>query len=551
MAKRIISIPTAARTFTALADLGYDLNSAIADILDNSISQGQAKNIHIFFFADQKNKYKIRIIDDGIGMTKDDLQNAMQLGSGNDDYSKGNLSKYGFGMKTASLSQCNSLTVLSKTHLSEISGFTWDMNHVKKTNKWELLENEPDEIVSYKQNLISELHLKIGNEIADKILALYHFTAVIWDDLHTFQENFDRYDSDRVAVNYYHRTLDKLTIYLRLIFHRFLAGENNASQISIHINGRSIKPLDPFCRNQSKTYYMPLPEKDENFIIKSGMDPIIIKRYVLPTNPLKPGEFKFSSYEAWEEAKGVLSWNDAQGYYVYRNNRLINFGGWQSTKNKDEHDKLARASIDLTEEHDELFTLDVKKTRIQFPEILRNHLKDKVNKVFISEAKRRYAGSEKKKQEIVNSVRTKAKKVSHLSSQLTTEDEIRVHQDRNTLTIVNRYGSKISDDLTYKILEAGQKLISQPFGDDKVLWKMIPNPDNEFQVLINSDHPFYEVVYGNAERDKKITAIMDAFLFTMSFIELKCITSSNEFLFEQMSEVASSVLKQFVDDQIL
>ena len=116
------------------------------------------------------------------------------------------------------------------------------------------------------------------------------------------------------------------------------------------------------------------------------MPPILIKRYILPTNPKKPGKFKFSSIQAWEEAKGVLSWNEAQGYYVYRNNRLINFGGWYRTKALDEHDKLARASIDLTEEHDDLFTLDIKRTRIQFPEAFRNHLIDNINKGFIGAA---------------------------------------------------------------------------------------------------------------------------------------------------------------------
>ena len=88
--------------------------------------------------------------------------------------------------------------------------------------------------------------------------------------------------------------------------------------------------------------------------------------------------------ETWEEAKGTKSWNEVQGYYVYRNNRLISWGGWYRTKTIDEHDKLARASIDLTSEHDDLFTLDVKKTRIQFPEELKNHLKDNVNSKFIA-----------------------------------------------------------------------------------------------------------------------------------------------------------------------
>jgi hypothetical protein len=80
---------------------------------------------------------------------------------------------------------------------------------------------------------------------------------------------------------------------------------------------------------------------------------------------------------------------------------------------------------------------------------------------------------------------------------------------------------------------------------------MVPSPHNEFQVMVNTDHPFYDVVYGDAEKDKKVTAIMDAFLFSMSYIELKCITNNNEMLFEQMKVVASSVLKKFIEEKIL
>jgi hypothetical protein len=133
------------------------------------------------------------------------------------------------------------------------------------------------------------------------------------------------------------------------------------------------------------------------------------------------------------------------------------------------------------------------------------------------------------------------------------EDNITVTQGKATseLIINNKYGKKVSEDMTYKLLEAGQKFVSMSFNDSTQLWKMVPNPYNEFQVIVNSNHPFYHLVYGDAEKDQKITAIMDAFLFTMSFIELKCISNNNELLFDQMREVASSVLCKFIDDKIL
>lgn len=548
MAEKLTSIPGAKRTINALRDIGYDLNSAVADILDNSITRGKAKNIFIDFNKDANGKFHMLIFDDGIGMKSSTLEEAMRIGSSNDDYSKGDLSKYGMGMKTASMSQATLITVISKMDGFQQTGFAWDLNHVNKTDKWEIFKLNTEDIIRNKNKISKYYNLNINNILNEK-----NWTAIIWEDLVDFQKNYSSYKSLVTAENYFNKVIDNLTIYLRLVFHRFLGGENYAKKTNIYLNNKKLKDLDPFCRKEEHTTELELSDRNGNFVIDESFSPIVIKRYILPTNPKKPGDFKFSSIEAWDEASGTLSWNESQGYYVYRNNRLISWGGWYRTKATDEHDKLARASVDLTDEHDELFTIDVKKTRIQFPEELKNHLKDNINSKFIAEAKRRYAGSEKKNNEVINVVRERIKKVSHLSSELIREDNISVIEDSNTneLIISNKYGKKISDDMAYKMLEAGQKIVSTPFGDSTLFWKMIPNPYNEFQVLVNTDHPFYNLVYGDSEKDKKITAIMDAFLFTMSFIELKCITNNNEMLFEQMKEVASSVLNKFIEEKIL
>ena len=547
LSEKIISIPGARRTINALRDVGYDLNSAVADIIDNSISRGEANNIYIEFSKNENNEFYILVIDDGVGMSSATLQEAMRIGCNNDDYSKGDLSKYGMGMKTASMSQSSLITVISKMDSHSQTAYKWDLDYIAQTDKWEIFKLSFNSI-----NKIQNKIIKKDNNF-EKLFINKSWTVVFWENLINFQKNYDSYTSSVTAENYFHREIDKLEIYLRLVFHRFLSGENLERKTNIYLNARKLEALDPFCRNEKHTKEIPLCEKNGRFIIDENMSPIIIKRYILPTNPRKPGDFRFSSIDAWEEASGIMSWNDSQGYYVYRNNRLISWGGCYRIKAKDEHDKLARASIDFTDEHDELFTIDIKKTQIQFPEELKNHLKDNVNSKFIAEAKKRYAGSENKQNDVLNVVREKAKKVSYLSSDLVREDNISVIESElsSGLIIKNKFGETTSEDMTYKMLEVGQKIISKSFGDPTLFWKMVPNPYNEFQVLVNTDHPFYNYVYADVGKDKKITAIMDAFLFTMSFVELKCITNNNEFLFEQMKEVASLVLKKFIEDKIL
>ena len=544
MAKKIKSIPGASKTVKALRDIGYELNSAVADILDNSISRGKANNIYITFIKNQSEKHNIFIGDDGVGMDPSILEEAMRIGSSNEAYSEDDLSKYGMGMKTASMSQASLITVLSKKDGFPEAAFAWDMEHVNRTNEWEILQLDAKEIQNFKSKILFK-----NKENFNVLLNAKKWTVVAWENLTNFQEDYNKSRSAAISENYYNRIIDNLSYYLEIVFHRFLTGENSVKKVNIYLNGKKLQGLDPFCREEPHTKEMPLSGKNGNFVIRNDCSPIVIRRYILPTNPKKPGNFKFSSVEAWLRAAGTESWNLSQGYYVYRNNRLISWGGWYKTKTIDEHDKLARASIDLNTEHDKLFTIDVKKTKVQFPEELRNHLKDNVNSNFIAEAKKRYAVEKEKTPVHI----IKHGKISHLSTELVQEDQIKVSRGKkiNELVIVNKYGSKITDDMTYKMLESNSKIVSRSFGDPVLFWKMVPNPNNDFQVMVNTDHPFYDLVYGDAEKNKKTVAVVDAFLFTMSFIELKCITNNNEMLFTQIKEVASSVLTKFITKDMI
>lgn len=554
MPEIIKSIPKASRTFNALNGLGYTLPSAVADIIDNSISRGKAKNIHIDFGQYEDDDFYLTISDDGVGMTEKKLKESMNLGSSNDDYDDGDLSKYGIGLKTASLSQSKVLYVISKS-IDEPSPsvFCWDMNHVDKTNEWELLKLNLKEIDQLIANLTSSKGDNRG-KFYKELFAKKSFTVVFWNNLYRFTTEYNSFKTESGKENFTIRTISKLGLYIRLIFGRFMSGENNAPKTNFYLNSELLNSFDPFCRNEEHTIKLEYSKNTTNFLFEGSKSPVNINCYILPSNPQGAGTFKFSSFEAFTDSGGILSLNDAQGYYFYRNNRLIDFGGWFGTKFKDEHHKLARVSIDFTEENDHNFPLTPDKTKIKsIPEIFKKHLIEKINKSLIREANTRYRNSEKKNEVIVNEVRRQVGKVADLSNELIKKDEIYVSEtlDKEKLVIQNQNGSIFSNDLTFKYLENNRKISSMPFDDDSILWKMIPNPFNEFQVIINSNHPFYEKIYGNHENDKKLTAVMDAFLFTMAYVELKCISENNELLFDQMKKVSSEVLKKMVEKNII
>lgn len=548
MPKEITNTPVAIRTLRGLSDIGYTFESAVADLIDNSISQGEAKNILINYDRAENGLY-LKVFDDGTGMSRDILFDAMTIGSGKENYKKGDLSKYGFGMKTASLSQCKELTVISKSSGAAITAFSWNMDVVKNKG-WKVLEFDKEESETLSIAQKEMIKDTIGkNDILDSLT----WTMVCWDSMEMQDNEYLSKKTEHAKDKFFAKKINTLSIYLRTVFNRFLQGENTKHTIKIFLNGEKLKPFDPFCRHEKNTIEdLFLDNKGAFEFNDKSIPPIIIKRYILPT---KQGELGFSNLKKWKEACGYLKWNDAQGYYVYRNNRLIDFGGWFGTKAKDEHDKLARVSIDLTEAHDKFFKLDVKKSSIQFSDDFKFHLTERVNKDYIQRARTRYKKAEKLISLVTNKMRTNTNKVNNLSKDLVRINEISVVekpiQGGSEIYINNPGGGFSEKDLLYRELDPKLQILTRDFGNDENFWKMVPGPGNYFQILINESHPFYEKIYLKAKNNKIATSSVDALLYSLAFIELRFKTENNRNLFLEINEVASDILKRVIEKNLL
>jgi hypothetical protein len=333
-----IVIPKAGAMIESLRAYGYTLNTAIADLIDNSIS-AHAKNIWIQMHWAGETSW-ISIIDDGNGMGESVLKNAMRPGSDSpiEERSKTDLGRFGLGLTTASFSQCRSLTVASKTNDKEVFLRRWDLDYVVKHNEWRLLRDA-----------------RKGAEARfSKLDTLAHGTVVLL-------ENLDRLCNRQNIDNQLHRRkfFDHITIlsqHLSMVFHRFLEGRDG---LNIFINGvtddQKLKPWDPFLSSKDATSSQ--PEEKKNF----HDDVVTVKGYVLPHKD------KLST-DDHEIAAGLGGWNDQQGFYVYRNKRLLVAGSWLGLGGrrhgwtKEEHYKLARIKIDITNTMDFDWKIDVKKS---------------------------------------------------------------------------------------------------------------------------------------------------------------------------------------------
>ncbi len=337
-------LPKAASLIESLRDIGYSFESAVADIIDNSIT-ANAKNIKMYF--DIKEDFlSLAILDDGIGMDKDTLIEAMRPGSQNplDRREKNDLGRFGLGLKTASFSQCRKLTVVSSQNNTKTAA-VWDLDYVSEQDDWSLQLPEKEEIDS----MYMVDHLKTNG------------TLVIW-------EKTDRIVDDTVTdkvENIVYERIEDLQKHLEMVFHRYLAERD---KISIFINDVELKPFDPFFTSHPAT-----DEMQEEVISVNG-EKVYIQPYLLP-------HYTRVSAKDYEYYAGTGGYLKNQGFYVYRNRRLLVSGTWFRLIPQSEMYKLARIKIDLPNSLDHLWKIDVKKSHASPPAIIRNRLKKIIEKI--------------------------------------------------------------------------------------------------------------------------------------------------------------------------
>lgn len=368
MTNRVNVAPSARRLTKSLRDVGYSFESAVADLVDNSITAGAHKiEIQIQFAGKDST---VTIQDDGLGMGPELLNEALRFGSRR-DYGTGDLGRYGLGLKTASLSQCRRIEVYSKTTETEVEGRALDLDFIEAVDNW---------FVTDVSDSFSELQKQCD-------LALSNGTVVVW-------KNLDRIlPAKSPEGGWARRRIEalphRLGKYLSMVFHRFLAGETG-DVLTISINGEDLEAWDPFARSEAHTHEL----SPDAFEIESakGSGTVELRRFMLPTRE------NFSSHESYEQFSGPEKWNRQQGLYIYRANRLVQWGGWAGIRTADEHTKFARASLDFDTDLDEAFNINVAKMRVSIPGELRKMISRPVNELCMK-ADSEYRKSDSSKRE--------------------------------------------------------------------------------------------------------------------------------------------------------
>jgi len=334
-------LPDPVSLIESMRAIGYTPETALADLIDNSISAG-ASAVSIEY--DAAGDPFVALLDNGHGMDAAALTSAMRHGSRNptDARSAQDLGRFGLGLKTASLSQCRRLSVVSRQD-GQVHARCWDLDVVQHENRWVVVVPSAKELKK----------LPLYAELA----ALDSGTLVVWQSLDRLMAGAAR-PAEEMTVR-----MANLHEHLSFVFHRYTRREGTSAAVDIRVNGVKLKPLDPFLKDNSFT--QPLEGQE----IRVEGQKISVQPYVLPhMSHLSPDEA--------ETAGGREGLRSRQGFYVYRNRRLVIWGTWFRLVPKEEFYKLTRVQVDIPNTLDHLWALDIKKSVAYPPDVIRDRLRD-------------------------------------------------------------------------------------------------------------------------------------------------------------------------------
>lgn len=334
--------PEAESTFEGHRAFGYDLPTAVADLVDNALT-ARARHVWLDFVWDGPAS-TITVTDNGEGMSETELVAAMRLSSRNprEERAAHDLGRFGLGLKTASLSQAQRFTVRSRKRRGKAVTRCWDLALIAASREWRLLKGA---------DTAAEPHFA-------RLATLSHGSAVVWQNLDRLTAG-TRTNSDRDHQHFLRR-IDEVRTHLSLVFHRLIGSGRKGVQLIV--NDRPVSPWDPYLEDEAATYAL------APTVLPLGPARVEVRPYVLPhLSKLSPARHT--------DAAGSRGWNGHQGFYIYRNERLLVAGDWLGFFPRQDLYRLARIRVDLPNSLDEQWQIDVTKSRAVPPPALRDDLR--------------------------------------------------------------------------------------------------------------------------------------------------------------------------------
>lgn len=516
-------LPDPERVIEGLRDTGYQLETAVEDIIDNSITAESAV-IDLQIDMDFAGDIGVYIADNGYGMNREELVDAMRYGSKRRS-DPASLGKFGLGLKTASTAFCRQLSVVSRDkNTSSFLKATWDLDHVAKVGDWMLRISDP-----------SQDELERIKTIAKDGPG----TLVIWNKVDRLLKNYSD-PGGKHAQKALEKNIQILKDHIAMVYQRFLdPKDSRGRKVEIRVNGEKVEPWNPFCPDDPDKSQL-VAKEDVQVDFGDKKVPFSVRAYVLPRKE------EFSSTTAWKKSRPGI---DMQGIYVYREDRLIYGPEWLRMFSKEPHLSLLRVEFSFDHKLDDAFHIDIKKSQIILNEELRIWL-DKFLIVPRRAADQRYRSGERKKaMEASSGMHDSSNKNIHDKASEVSEAEVKVIDSKKSeVEVTNKYGSS---RLIIKITQAqkpGEVHVQPVPGiDDGLLWEpgLI---ENNKAVRINTGHEYYSKVYLPNQKSGVTVQGLDSLLWALCEAEWGTMNDQTHQYFEEMRREVSRILRILVKD---
>lgn len=518
-------LPDPRRLMEGLRDTGYQFNTAIADIVDNSIA-ADATLIELSLEMDFRGNIRIAVADNGTGMDRDGLLNAMKYGSDR-RANAASLGKFGLGLKTASTAFCQSLSVISRNKgTAPLLGATWDLDHVIKTGRWELLMTEKVDAGAA--------------ALLEKVAPSASGTIVLWTKIDRLFDREYKNAGGAQAQNGLKRKIESLAEHLGTVYQRFLdTTDTRARNIVIRINKVPVQPWDPF---QVGVSDLVATDEVPTELNDGSSAKFSVRAYILPRST------EYATPEAEDNAK---LGNSRQGLYIYRENRLIHEADWLGMFTKEPHGSLLRVEFSFDHNLDEAFHIDIKKSQIILNETLWGWLKDDFLTAPRREANNRYRSGQRaaafKKAE--GSHITSNRNIAAKEGEMNLAEVTVSNPDTGEVEVTNKISGSFKLKLNInKQSKPGEVYVQTVDSlNDGALYE--PTLTNGHQsIRLNTGHPYYHKVYvPNLARNVTIQG-MDALLWALGAAELSSTSPNTQRHFEEMRFELARILRKLVED---
>ena len=517
MSERIYNPPDPQRVTEGLRDTGYSFVTAVADLIDNAIA-ANAENVAITLAMDYRGNIELNVADDGEGMIRDSLIDAMRYGSP-ERPNPMSLGKYGLGLKTASTAFCRQLNVTTRP--GDRDSALKAVLDLDDLGDWEIsLETPAPEDLSALDNLVGD-----GTG-----------TVITWRKVDRLIKAY-KDPGGKHAQNALGRYERHLTNHVGMVYQRYLdASDSRARTVKITINGNEIEPWNPFIPDESELASTDTWDID----LGNGLSgKLSLRAYILPAKG------HFSSDEAARRAQVS---NQLQGIYIYREGRLIHGPDWLGIYNKEPHGSLLRVEFSFNHELDRAFHIDIKKSRIELDQALYDALVDFL-KPLRREADLRYR---KGVQKVVSSKAESAHNSSNENIRGKEADidaaTLEPDPDSDGVRVTNPEGTFTIRVTKSEPTDAKQVFVQPVDGiDDGLLWEPVYSQGHT-GVRINTKHPYYHKVYVPNLTSGVTIQGMDSLLWALVVAEFNTMNERVQEHFIAVRSEVSKILRKLVVD---